>query len=147
MNKDSSTVKQKAIMQDSGFTLVELLVVLAILGLLVAIGTPQVLRYLSSAKVDAAKTQISNFESALELYFIDNGAYPNEQQGLSALVQKPSGTQSWNGPYIKLKGEILDPWGNPYLYEYDASKTTVLISSFGADGAVGGEGVNADINK
>lgn len=132
---------------DAGFTLVELLVVLAIIGLLLAVGTPQVLKYLSSAKVDAAKTQISNFESALELYFIDNGNYPSDQEGLDSLVRKPSSAERWNGPYIKLKGDIKDPWGNPYTYKFDTSKSEVEITSLGNDGAKGGEGVNADITN
>ncbi|MEM8863319.1 MAG: type II secretion system major pseudopilin GspG [Chloroflexota bacterium] len=133
--------------RESGFTLVELLVVLVIIGLLVTISTPRVLQYLASAKVDAARTQISNFESALELYFIDNGTYPSNQQGLEALVSKPSSVDTWNGPYIKLKGQILDPWGNPYVYKHDPSKADVEIISLGSDGNDGGDGNGADITN
>jgi len=139
--------KTKSKNNDDGFTLVEMLVVLAIIGLLLAVSTPQVLRYLSSAKVDAAKTQISNFESALELYFIDNGSYPTDQQGLGALMSKPTTIETWNGPYLKLKGDILDPWGNLYAYKYDANEARIKITSLGADGADGGEGVNKDISN
>jgi len=139
--------REKQNKRDGGFTLVELLVVLAIVGLLLAISTPQVLRYLASAKVDAAKTQIRNFESALELYFIDNGSYPSDQDGLNALVAKPASANRWNGPYLKLQGKLVDPWGNPYLYKSVTDSGIVQITSLGADGAVGGDSVNADITN
>jgi len=140
-----NSIKQHNSADEAGFTLVELLVVLAIISLILAVSTPQVLRYLSSAKVDAARTQIRSFESALELYFIDNGGYPSDQEGLIALVNKPGSASRWNGPYLKLQGDLLDPWGNPYVYKNDFQTRTVEIISFGADGAIGGDSEGADI--
>ena len=98
----------------SGFTLVELLVVLAILGMLAALVGPQVLNQLGGAKSKTAAIQINDLEQALEIYKLDVGRFPSSSQGLEALVSEPSGARGWNGPYLK-KGELpLDPWGNPY---------------------------------
>ncbi|MBL1435158.1 MAG: type II secretion system major pseudopilin GspG [Rhodobacteraceae bacterium] len=130
----------------AGFTLVELLVVLVIIGLIAALATPQVLRYLGQAKVNAASAQIRNFESILELCFIDNGAFPTTQQSLSALVEKPTNATRWNGPYLKIKGEINDPWGNKYSYKLNSENQPEIIS-FGQDGKVGGENLAADITN
>ena len=100
----------------SGFTLVELLVVLAILGMLAALVGPQVLNQLGGAKSKSAAIQIRDFEQALELYKLDTGRFPRQGDGLEALVRKPSGTKGWNGPYLK-KDEIPeDPWGKPSSY-------------------------------
>src|SRR5215472_12837543 len=85
----------------SGFTLIELLVVLAILGLLVALATPQVLKYLSKSKVDTARIEIANLSTSLDLFLIDVGRYPTQQEGLQALVSNPGGLASWHGPYVK----------------------------------------------
>src|SRR3954469_11296399 len=88
---------------DEGFTLVEMLVVLAIIGMISALVGPQVMSYLGRAKVDTAKVSLQNLETALDLYRLDVGRYPTEREGLVALVERPSGTDSWNGPYIKKK--------------------------------------------
>jgi general secretion pathway protein G len=123
----------------SGFTLIELLVVLAILGLLVAVATPQVLKYLSKAKEDTARIEINNLSTALDLYLVDVGHYPTQQEGLQALVANP-GNNAWHGPYLKGKGVPLDPWGQQYQYripgqsgDYDlftlGSKGTASLSS------------------
>src|SRR5215472_1750386 len=94
----------------SGFTLIELLVVLAILGMIAAFVTPQVLKYLGRAKTDAAHIQIENLAGALDLYRLDMGHYPNEADGLEALVEKPADETRWAGPYLKQKAVPLDPW-------------------------------------
>jgi len=129
---------------NQGFTLVELLVVLAILGMLAALVGPQVLNQLGGAKSKTASIQISDLEQALEIYKLDVGRFPTTDQGLEALVREPSGARGWNGPYLK-KGELPDdPWGNPYEYSY--SRGVPEIVSLGADGRPGGSGEDADVS-
>ena len=126
-----------------GFTLVELLVVLAILGMLAALVGPQVLNQLGGAKSKSAAIQISDLEQALELYKLDVGKFPASEEGLNALVRQPSGATGWNGPYLK-KGEVPDdPWGNPYEYRYSGDMPEIV--SYGADGRSGGLGEDADV--
>src|SRR5437016_11833738 len=98
----------------------ELLVVLAILGLLAAIATPMVLHYLDSAKVSPAKTEVSNLAAGLDLFKYDVGRYPTTQEGLEALVSAPEGVDNWNGPYVKKTTKLSDPWGHSYNYRYPA---------------------------
>ena len=129
----------------SGCTLVELLGVLAILGMLAALVGPQVLNQLGGAKSKSAMIQISDLEQALELYKLDVGRFPNSGQGLEALVEQPASAKGWNGPYLK-KGELpADPWGNPYEYQYPGQGNGPEITSLGADGRAGGTGEDADI--
>ncbi|MDD3608302.1 MAG: type II secretion system major pseudopilin GspG [Halothiobacillaceae bacterium] len=128
-----------------GFTLVELLVVLAILGLLAGLVGPAVLNQLGGAKSKTALVQIKDIEQALELYKLDVGRFPSTQEGLDALVRKPAGANGWNGPYLK-KGEVpKDPWGNAYQYANPGKQGGVDVISLGADNQPGGEGENADI--
>lgn len=128
----------------SGFTLVELLVVLVILGLLVGLAGPRVMRYLGSSRADTALVQVEQFRTALELFVLDLGRLPTTEQGLDALVQRPTGMDDWNGPYLRNDTLPLDPWGNPYLYVFEQDGTYTL-RSLGADGVEGGNGVDADI--
>jgi general secretion pathway protein G len=130
---------------ERGFTLVEILVVITIIGLIMGLVGPRVLNYLTESKAKAAKIQIESFSSALDLYFLDNGRYPSSSEGLTALVQRPGSTMTWNGPY--LKGAVVpnDPWGNPYQYRAPGQHGTYDIMSYGADGTEGGTGTAADI--
>jgi general secretion pathway protein G len=131
---------------DAGFTLVELLVVLAIIVLLAGIVAPQVLRYLGSARSEAATAQIRNIESALELFYIDNHRYPTDEEGLAALAEPiPELAGRWNGPYLRSAEALRDPWGNPYLYR--SLGDTVEIVSLGRDGAAEGEGEDRDVSN
>src|ERR1700691_3490483 len=111
-------ISQRRKSDEAGYTLMELLVVLAILGLLAAIATPMVLHYLDSAKVSTAKTEVSNLAAGLDLYKYDVGRYPTTQEGLEALVSAPQGVDNWNGPYVKKTTKLSDPWGHPYNYKY-----------------------------
>lgn len=129
----------------AGFSLVELLVVLAIIGLIAGLAVPQVLRYLGSARSDTAATQIKSIKNALELYFLDNKSYPSDVDGLQALAARPAGANRWNGPYLKNADGLNDPWGRPYLYKRHSDETGVEVSSLGRDGRRGGEGEDADI--
>jgi general secretion pathway protein G len=130
---------------ERGFTLVEILVVITIIGLIMGLVGPRVLNYLTESKAKAAKIQIESFSSALDLFFLDNGRYPSSSEGLTALVQRPGSTMSWNGPY--LKGAVVpnDPWGNAYVYRSPGQHATYDIISHGADGQEGGTGAGADI--
>ena len=130
-----------------GFTLVELLVVITIIALIMGIVGPRVLNYLTESKAKAAKIQIESFASALDLFFLDTGRYPNGSEGLAALVQRPGNIASWNGPY--LKGGVVppDPWGNPYVYRAPGQHGTYDILSYGSDGTEGGTAAAQDITS
>lgn len=129
-----------------GFTLVELLVVLAIIALIVSLVGPTLLKHLAPAKRSIARAQIENFMSALDAYYMDMGKYPTTSEGLEALRTKPASAKNWNGPYLK-KEVPLDPWGNQFIYKSPGRNGGYEITSYGADGAPGGSGDNADINS
>jgi general secretion pathway protein G len=119
---------------ERGYTLVELLVVLAIIGMIVGMVGPRVLGHLSDSKAKAARIQIEGFAAALDIYFLDNGRYPSSSEGLSALVQKPEAAASWRGPYLRSNGVPSDPWGRPYLYVSPGQHGVYDIVSLGAEG-------------
>lgn len=136
-----------------GFTFIEIMVVVAILAILAALVVPRIMGRTDDAKRTAAKVQIRNIEGALQLYKLDNGVYPTTEQGLKALIEKPSVgvvPKKWKiGGYLPKLPE--DPWGNPYKYlspvQKGDYKVEYEITSLGTDGEVGGEGVNADITN
>lgn len=124
----------------------ELLVVLAILGLLMALVGPNVMRQLGGAKTKTAGIQIKDLEQAMEMYKLDVGRYPSSQEGLEALVRKPSSATGWNGPYLKADVP-LDPWNREYNYKYPGEKGEIDIYTYGANGAPGGEGEDTDVGN
>ena len=129
----------------SGFTLIEILIVVVILGILGAVVVPNILSRPDTARVQAAQTDLRALSQTLEIYRLDNFQYPSSEQGLESLVDRPSGfpePKNWN-PEGYLKKLPTDPWGSPYLYEKTGSSYSLI--SLGADGQEGGEGFDADI--
>lgn len=133
--------------RENGFTLVELLVVLAILGLLVALAAPRVMNYLGSARSDTARIQIEKLSGVLDLYRLEVGHYPTEQEGLRALVEKPTQAGDWNGPYLRSSESLVDPWGAPYVYHSPGQHGEFDLYTLGADGKEGGDGADRDITN
>jgi general secretion pathway protein G len=132
----------------AGFTLLEILVVLVILGLVAAVvAGPQIFKYLGAAKSEAAKVQIERISGALDLYRLEVGSYPSEQEGLSALIEEPAGAAKWNGPYLKKKESLVDPWGRQFLYSIPGDHGEYDLYTLGADNAEGGEGEDRDITN
>jgi len=142
-----SSVSRRRRSGEGGYTLVELLVVITIIGLIVALVGPRVLNYLGDSKVKTAKIQIQGFASALDLFYLDAGRYPTGSEGLNALVQRPTGVAAWNGPYLKGGNVPLDPWGKAYAYRAPGSNAPYEIVSRGSDGQEGGTGNAADISS
>jgi len=133
--------------RNRGFTLIELMVVVVIIGVLAALIVPNVLERADDARVAAAKTDIGNLMQALKLYKLDNGRYPTAEQGLESLVHKPTGgpiPSNWK-PYLEKLPN--DPWGRPYQFVNPGVKGEIDVFSFGADGQPGGDGKNADIGS
>ncbi len=142
----SGTATKTGREREAGFTLVELLVVLAIIALVAGLAAPQVLRYLGSARTEAATTQIKNIESALELFYIDNLRYPTTDEGLAVLSTPTDELAArWNGPYIKNADKLRDPWGKPYLYSF--TEQGIKIVTLGRDGREDGSGEDRDITN
>jgi general secretion pathway protein G len=139
--RTSKSSKRKA------FTLVELLVVILIISMLAAFVAPRMFKGLGKAKADIARARMAIIENALGRFYIDCGRYPDDSEGLEALMIQPSDTEDkWNGPYLK-ESDLLDPWNNPYIYIADGQYNigSFDLISLGADGMDGGEGDNADI--
>lgn len=133
--------------RQGGFTLLELLVVLTIVSLLAVVAGPQVVRYLGKAKSETARLQVRTVATALDLYFLDNGGYPPQRLGLSALLQAPAGAARWNGPYLSKANALIDPWGRPLNYRVPGRRGDYDIYSLGRDNAEGGSGEDLDVTS
>jgi general secretion pathway protein G len=133
--------------RDGGFTLLEMLVVLAIMGLLAAIIAPQVLKYLGSSRSQTAKVQIQNVDAAMQLFRLDVGRFPSQEEGLEALVAPPPTAPGWNGPYLQKSAALVDPWGSPYLYRIPGKHGEADVYTLGSDKAEGGTGEAADVGN
>jgi general secretion pathway protein G len=130
----------------AGFTLLELLVVMVIIGLLAGYVAPRYFSQVSRSEVKVAQAQINAFEKALDTYRLDVGRYPSTEEGLAALVARPQNEPKWNGPYLQ-KAIPLDPWGKPYQYKSPGERREVEVWSLGKDGQPGGTGDAADITS
>lgn len=129
-----------------GFTLLELLVVMVIIGLLAGYVAPKYMAQVGKSEIKAAKAQIDSLEKSLDQYRLDTGHYPSQQQGLAALVSRPTDEPKWDGPYLR-KDVPLDPWGNPYMFKIPGDHGEFDLSSLGKDGRPGGSGEDADIGN
>jgi general secretion pathway protein G len=130
---------------EAGYTLTELLVVLVILGLIAAAITPRIVGRLDSSKVRAAKVQLDTLSASVDLFYIDTGRYPTEQEGLDVLLTKPQGLETWDGPYVRTRSNLSDPWGNSFTLKLNEGAGMPKIISLGSDGAEGGEGRASDL--
>ena len=131
---------------EDGYTLTEMLVVIAIIALIAAVLTPQLMGQMSRSRAKAAQLQLETVASAVELFRTDIGRYPSEAEGLGALVTDP-GSEAWTGPYLKDSKSIIDPWNRPHVYQVDAEGLSFSVGSLGADGKVGGSGANRDLRS
>jgi len=139
--------KRKRTNGEDGFTLVEILVVIAIIALIMSLVGPRVLNYLAESKVKAARIQIQSFSSALDLFNLDTGRYPTTTEGLQVLMRSPGNIAAWNGPYLKGEAVPVDPWGKSYDYRSPGEHGAYEIKSYGSDGQEGGSGTAADITS
>lgn len=130
---------------EDGFTLVELLVVLAILGLLAAFIAPQVIGQFTRAKADVGELRLQNLIATLDLYYLDMGQYPTTEEGLPALVRRPEGGTRWAGPYLRDEKMLTDPWGEPFLYRAPGEHGPYDLYTYGADKKEGGTADNSDL--
>lgn len=128
-----------------GFTLIELMVVLAILGLLAGLVGPQVMKHLDESKSRTARLQVEDLAAALDLYRLEVGDYPSAEQGLAALIEAPAGAADWNGPYLRKRRLPQDPWGNDYRYRVPGTGSAYDLYTLGADNQEGGDGDARDI--
>lgn len=139
-------VKGFALSRERGFTLLELLVVMVIIGLLAGYVGPRYFSQIGKSEVKAARAQIDGLEKALDQYRLDTGHYPLSEQGLQALMERPSNDEKWAGPYLK-KAVPPDPWGRPYVYRQPGEHGEFDLYSYGKDGQPGGNGEDADITN
>ncbi len=137
---------QQRLKTERGFTLLELLVVMVIIGLLAGYVAPKYFSQVGKSEVKVAQAQIDSLEKALDQYRLDTGHYPATEQGLTALMSRPANEPKWQGPYLK-KIAPPDPWGRPYVYKYPGERAEYDLYSFGKDGQPGGTGEAADITN
>jgi general secretion pathway protein G len=130
---------------DAGFTLLELLIVMAILSLLGTLGVIQLTGYLGQARTDTARLQLDQLVTALDLFRIDNGRLPTSEEGLRSLIDRPAETQRWRGPYLRKPEAIVDPWGKQFMYARPGQHGEYDLASFGADAQPGGSGEDLDV--
>ena len=129
-----------------GLTLLEVMVVLAIIALVAGLGAPRLMENFGRAKARTATVQMESLRTALQLYYIDTGRYPSEAEGLQALLAAPQGLQNWRGPYVDGEDDLTDPWGRAFGYRSPADAKAFEISTYGRDGRAGGTSEDSDIS-
>ena len=132
--------------KQAGFTLLELLVVIVIIGLLAGYVAPRYFAQVGKSEIKVAQAQIEGLGKALDQYRLDTGHYPSTEQGLASLMERPTAEPKWDGPYLK-KALPSDPWGKPYMYRFPGERGEYDIFSYGKDGQAGGTGESVDINS
>jgi len=137
---------QGRVTRERGFTLMEMLVVLVVIGLIAAVAIPQVMKLLESAKHKAARIQLETLANSLSVYQLDVGGYPTTEQGLTALWKAPGEIVEWNGPYVRRERQLVDPWGRQFVYRAPGEKHAYDLITLGADGKQGGRGDDADLD-
>jgi general secretion pathway protein G len=130
---------------EDGYTLTEILVVMAIIGLIAALVTPGLIDQLGRARVKTAQVQVQSVAAAVEVFRSDVGRYPTQSEGLTALITEPGGVDGWTGPYLKANSMLTDPWGHQLVYNMSADGLSYTVTSYGADGKQDGVGFNKDI--
>jgi general secretion pathway protein G len=130
-----------------GFTLLELMVVLLILALLATIAAPRVTKSLRKAKAQTAKVQVDALGAAVDSFHVDTGRFPTSEEGLKALIDRPGDSPAWDGPYLKKRDSLVDPWGHPYLYRVPGQHGEYDIYTLGSDNREGGDGDAADVGN
>lgn len=130
-----------------GFTLLELMVVLLILALIASIAAPQVTKYLRRAKTETAKIQVDALSAAVDAFHLDTGQFPSTEEGLAALIERPGEIEGWDGPYVRKRESLIDPWGRPYRYRFPGQQAEYDLYSLGADDREGGERDARDIGN
>ena len=146
LSAEASDETVENVTSSRGFTLLELLVVIVIIGLLAGFVAPRYFSQVGKSEIEVARAQIDAFEKALDQYRLDTRRYPDASQGLTALVERPTNEPRWNGPYLR-KSVPLDPWGRPYVYKVPGTKSDFDLVSYGRDGRPGGTGNDADITN
>ncbi|WP_395541055.1 type II secretion system major pseudopilin GspG [Neotabrizicola sp. sgz301269] len=130
----------------AGMTLLEVMIVLAIIALIAGLAAPQLMETFGRAKSRAATIEMEGLKGAVQLFYIDTGRYPSEAEGLEALLAAPAGVDNWQGPYLESADSLLDPWENRYLYRSPAADKAFEIMSYGRDGRAGGTSEDSDIS-
>lgn len=131
--------------RDDGYTLTEILVVMAIIGLIAAVLTPGLMGQLGRARIKTAQMQLETLAAGVEMFRADVGRYPTQSEGLDALMAQPNGVEGWTGPYVKGARNLTDPWGNKVIYKIGAENSGFMVTSLGADGKADGQGQNRDL--
>jgi general secretion pathway protein G len=137
--------RERTSLDDGGYTLTEMLVVIGIICLIAAVLTPALMGQLGHARAKAAQLQLDSTAAAVEVFKSDVGRYPTQAEGLNVLIHEPENTEGWTGPYIKDPKAVLDPWNNPIRYVAASDGHSFYVQSYGADGKPGGSGVDRDL--